>query len=79
MWLSKAARSNGVGGSNPSQAVRLLWFFLFFLSPMAAVVYVSQLEPWLGSADPGSLDMSSVTGGDTLLRRGVETLPGVAA
>jgi hypothetical protein len=29
------------GGSNPSQAVRLLWFFLFFLPPMGAVTYVS--------------------------------------
>lgn len=29
------------GGSSPSQAVRLLWFVLFFLSPMGAVTYVS--------------------------------------
>ena len=29
------------GRSNPSQAVRLLWFFLIFLSPAGAVVYVS--------------------------------------
>jgi hypothetical protein len=29
------------GGSNPSQAVRLLWFFLIFLSPAGAVAYVT--------------------------------------
>ena len=52
MWLSKAARSNGEGGgSNPSQAVRLLWFFLFFLSPMAAVVYVFEFEQGHAGAD----------------------------
>ena len=52
MWFSKAALSNSEGGgSNPSQAVRLLWFFLFFLSPMAALAYVSQFELWHGSAD----------------------------
>ena len=45
MWLSKAARFNSEGGgSNPSQAVRLLWFLLFFLPPMAAVAYVSEFE-----------------------------------
>jgi cytochrome c oxidase subunit IV len=34
---------SGAGGddSNPSQAVRLLWFLLFFLSPMGAIAYVS--------------------------------------
>ena len=26
---------------NPNQAVRLLWFFLFFLTPFAALGYVS--------------------------------------
>jgi len=30
-----------LGGSSPSQAVRLIWFHLFFLSPMAAIAYVS--------------------------------------
>jgi hypothetical protein len=29
------------GGSNPNQAVRLLWWFLLFLPPMGAVTYVS--------------------------------------
>ena len=33
-----------LGGSNPSQAVRLIWFHLFFLSPMAAIAYVSVYE-----------------------------------
>ncbi|WOH63421.1 hypothetical protein [Bradyrhizobium sp. BWA-3-5] len=52
MWLSKAARFNSEGGgSNPSQAVRLLWFLLFFLSPMASVAYVSQFELRHAGAD----------------------------
>lgn len=32
------------GDSNPSQAVRLIWFHLFFLSPMAAIAYVATYE-----------------------------------
>ncbi|QHO76234.1 hypothetical protein ACH79_30150 [Bradyrhizobium sp. CCBAU 051011] len=32
------------GDSNPSQAVRLIWFHLFFLSPIAAIAYVASHE-----------------------------------
>ena len=32
------------GDSNPSQAVCLIWFHLFFLSPMAAIGYVATYE-----------------------------------
>ena len=32
------------GDSNPSQAVRLIWFHLFFLSPIAAIAYAASHE-----------------------------------
>lgn len=49
MWFSKAAEPNSEsGGSNPSQAVRLLWFFLFQQGHSGVDVLIQVL--WISAA-----------------------------